>query len=161
LVYGNHDASTAPLSAGPIQSHGTIIRGVQSPARDGPVSTATPRAGPVQPRALKNQICFKWAIRQNPEQFEGNGSVGDGAGAGGDRNTQYVRILKAACLHNSTPTVYFIKYYLPAQTAEGRGVLKRSSQVAIWLLFFCFFSLDKQTCAIIICPQKSGAFQKY
>jgi hypothetical protein len=109
---------------------------------------------------VKNQICPKWAVRQNPEQFEGNGSVGDGAGAGGGRYTQYVRILKAACLHNSTPTVYFLKFYLPAQTAEGREVMKRPIQLAI-RLYFCFFSLDKQTCAIIICPQKSGAFQKY
>jgi hypothetical protein len=133
LVYGNLDATTAPISAGPVQTHGTIIGGVQSPAGEGPASAGTPRAGPERPRALKNQICPKRAIRQNLEQLGGNGSVGDEAGAGGDRNTQYVRILKAACLHNSTPTVYFLKYFLPAQTAEGRGVMKRSIQVAIRL----------------------------
>ena len=84
VVCSNVNATTAPISAGPVQTHGAVIRGVLSPVSEGIASAGTARAGIEPPRTFKNRICPKWVIRQHPEQFERNGSVGDGAGAGGD-----------------------------------------------------------------------------
>jgi hypothetical protein len=87
VVCSNVDATTAPLSAGPVQTHGATIRGLQSPLCEGPASAGTPRAGQSGRARLKIQISLRWVIGQHPEQFEENGSVGDGAGADGDRYT--------------------------------------------------------------------------
>jgi len=54
VVCGNVDATTAPLLAGPVQTHGATIRGVKSLVCEGPASAGTPRAGPERPRTLKN-----------------------------------------------------------------------------------------------------------
>jgi len=66
VVCGNVDATTAPLLAGPVQTHGATIRGVKSPVREGPASAGTPRAGPEGPRTLKNSDLSPMGYQPTP-----------------------------------------------------------------------------------------------